>query len=148
MYLFNKYFKRLSVFLKTTCIYSLMIIIITNNDNNSNRYDYYLFSSVRFICSVMYNFLQCHGLEHTRLPCPSPIPRACSNSYPLSWWCHPTIPSSVDPFSSCLQSFPALESFPVSWFIKSCGQSSSALSFLYDPALTFIHDYWKNHSFD
>ena len=52
-----------------------------------------------------------HGLEHARLPCPSPSPRACSNSCPSSWWCHPTISSSVIPFSSCLQSFPASGSF-------------------------------------
>ena len=56
----------------------------------------------------MSNFLQPHGLQHTRLPCPSPTPRACLNSCPLSWWCHLTISSSVVPFSSCLQSFPAL----------------------------------------
>ena len=51
------------------------------------------------------------GLQHTRLPCPSPTPRAYSNSCQLTWWCHPTISSSVVPFSSCLQSFPATESF-------------------------------------
>ena len=55
---------------------------------------------------VMSNSLQPHGLQHTRPPCPSPDPRACSNSCPLSWWCHPTISFSVVPFSSCLQSFP------------------------------------------
>ena len=59
----------------------------------------------------MSNALQPHGLQHTRLPCPPPIPRACSNSYPLSWWCHPTISSFVVSFSSCLQSFPASGSF-------------------------------------
>ena len=53
-----------------------------------------------------------HGLQHTRFPGPSPSPRACSNSCPLSWWCHPTISSSVAPFSSCPQSFPASGSFP------------------------------------
>ena len=55
-----------------------------------------------------------HGLQHSRLPCPSPSPRVCSNSCPLSWWCHPTISSSVAPFSSCLQSFPASGFFPMS----------------------------------
>ena len=55
-----------------------------------------------------------HGPQHTRLPCPSPTPRACSNSCPLSQWCHPTISSSVFPFSSCLQSFPASGSFLMS----------------------------------
>ena len=60
-----------------------------------------------FSCSVMFNSLQSHGLQHTRLPCPSLSPGVCSNSCPLSQWCHPTILSSVVPFSSCLQSFPA-----------------------------------------
>ena len=123
----------------------------------------------------------------------SSTPRVYSNSYPLSWWCHPTISSSVVPFSSHLQSFPAKGSFPMSQFFTSCGQSievsasipvlsmniqdwfpldglvgspwsprdsqesfpkpqfksinSSALSFLYSPTLTSIHDYWKNHIF-
>ena len=64
-------------------------------------------------CSVTKSCLtlQCHGLQHVRLPCPSPIPGACSNSCPLSWWCHPTISSNVIPFSSCPQSLPASESF-------------------------------------
>ena len=53
-----------------------------------------------------------HGLEQTRLPCPSPAPRVCSNLCPLSWWCHPSISSSVVPFSSGLQYFPASRSFP------------------------------------
>ena len=60
----------------------------------------------------MSNSLQPHGLPHARLPCPSPTPRACSNSCPLSRWCHPTIWSSVIPLSSCPQSFPASGSFP------------------------------------
>ena len=81
------------------------------------------FSSVRFSCSVMSDSLQPHGLQHSRLPCPSPTPKACSNSSPLSWWCHPTISSSVIPFSSCLQSFPASGSFPRSQFFTSGGQS-------------------------
>ena len=68
---------------------------------------------------VMSNSLAPNGLQHTRLPCPSPIPRACSNSCPSSWWCHPTISSSVIPFSSCLQSFPASGSFPMSQFFVS-----------------------------
>ena len=62
-------------------------------------------------------------LQHTRLPCPSTTPGDCSNSCPLSWWCHPTISSSVIPFSSRLQSFPASESFPMSQFFSSVGQS-------------------------
>ena len=70
-------------------------------------------SSVQFSHSVMSDSLQAHGLQHTRLPCPSPIPGAYSNSCPLNWWCHPTISSSVAPFSSCLQSCPASGSFPM-----------------------------------
>ena len=76
-----------------------------------------------FSCQVMSNSLQPHGLQHTRPPCPSPPPRVYSNSCPLSRWCHPTISSSDVPFSSCLQSFPASGSFPVSQFFTSGGQS-------------------------
>ena len=68
-------------------------------------------SSVQFSCSVMSDSLWPHGLLHTRPPCPSSNPRVYSNSCPLSWWCHPTISSSVIPFSSCLQPFPASGSF-------------------------------------
>ena len=63
-----------------------------------------------------------HELQHTRLPCPSPPPCVCSNPYPLSWWCHPTISSSVIPFSSCLQSFPASGFFPMSWLFASAAK--------------------------
>ena len=147
--------------------------------------------SVQFSCSVVSDSLRPHGLQHTRLPCPSPTPRACSNSCPLSQWCRPTISSSVIPFSSCLQSFPASGSFPVSasggqrtgvsasasalpmniqglfplgwtgWISlqsRDCQESSPtsqfksmnslALSFLYGPTLTSIHDHWKKHRFD
>ena len=148
--------------------------------------------SVQFSLSVVSNSLRPRGLQHTRLPCPSPTPGACSKSCPLSQWCHPAISSSVIPFSSCLQSSPASGSFPMSQFFTSGGPStgasasvlpvniqdrfplgltglislqskglsrvfsnttvrsinSSALSFLYGPTLTFIHDYWKNHRFD
>ena len=79
--------------------------------------------SVQFSHSVMFNSLQPHGLQHARPPCPSPAPGACSVSYPLSQWCHPTIASSVIPFSSCLQSCPASGSFPMSRFFTSGGQS-------------------------
>ena len=79
-----------------------------------------------FSRSVMSNSLQPHGLQHARLPCPSPSPRACSNSCPLSRWCHPTISSSVVPFSSCLQSFPASGSFLMSQFFAPGGQSIGA----------------------
>ena len=70
--------------------------------------------SLLFMHSVMSNSLWPHGLQHTSLPCPSPSPGVCSNSCPLSWWCHPTISSSVVPFSSHLQSFPASGSFQMS----------------------------------
>ena len=149
--------------------------------------------SLSSVHSVMSNSFQPHGLQQARLPCPSPTPGDCSNSCPLNWWCHPTISSSVIPFS-CLQYFPAGGSFPTSssshqvakvlefqlqdqsfwwifrtdflqdWLVWSpcCARdpqesspvpqfksiNSLALSFLYSPALTSIHDYWKNHSFD
>ena len=84
--------------------------------------------SVQFSCSVMFDSLQPHGLQHARPPCPSPTPRACSNSSLSSQWCHPTISSSVIPFSSCLQSFPVSGSFPMSQFFTSGGQSIGASS--------------------
>ena len=70
------------------------------------------------ILPVVSNSLRPHGLQQVRLPRPSPAPRACSNSCPSSQWCHPTISSSVVPFSSCLQSFPASGSFPMSQFFR------------------------------
>ena len=73
--------------------------------------------------SVVSDSLQPHGLQHARPPCPSPTPRAYSNACPWSWWCHPTISSSIVPFSSHLQSFPASKSFPISQFFASGGQS-------------------------
>ena len=79
-----------------------------------------------FSRSVMSNSLRSHRLQHVRLPCPSPSSGACSNSCPLSQWCHPTISSSVVPFSSCLQSFPASGSFPMSWLFASGGKSIGA----------------------
>ena len=71
----------------------------------------------------MSDSLQSHGLQHARLPCPSPTPRACSNLWPLSQWRHPTISSSVIPFSSSPQSFPASGAFPMSQLFTSGGQS-------------------------
>ena len=73
---------------------------------------------------VASNALQPHGLQHTRLPCPSSTPRTCSNSCPSSWWCHPTVSSLVVPISSRLQSFPASGSFQMSQFFTSGGQST------------------------
>ena len=76
----------------------------------------------QFSRSVVSDSLLPHGLQHTRPPCPSPTNRFYLNSCPLSQWCHPTISSSVDPFSSRLQSFPAAGSFQMSQFFASCGQ--------------------------
>ena len=88
-------------------------------------------SSVQFSFSVVSNFLWPHGLQHSKPPCSSPTPRVHSNSCPWNRWCHLTISSSVIPFSSSLQSFPASGSFPVSQFSTSGGQcvgaSASAL---------------------
>ena len=81
------------------------------------------FSHFQFSRSVMSNSLQPHGRQHTRLPWPSPTPRACSNSCTSSRWCHPTISSSIVPFSFHLHSFPASKSFPRSQFFTSGGQS-------------------------
>ena len=68
-----------------------------------------------------------HGVQHARLNCPSLSPQVCSNSCPLSRWCHPTIPSSATPFSFCPQSFPASRSFPMSWHSYRGGRNRSAL---------------------
>ena len=151
-------------------------------------------SIIQFSHSVVSNSLRPHGLQYVRLPCPSPTPRAYSNSCPLSRWFHPTISSSVVLFISFLQLFPASGSFPMSQFFASGGRSigvststsvlpmnikawfhlgwligspwsprdsqkssptpqfksinSLALSFLYSPTLTSIHDSWKSQSFD
>ena len=90
-------------------------------------------SSVQFSRSVVSDSLWPHESQHSRPPCPSPTPRVHSDSRPSSQWCHPTISSSVVPFSSCPQSFPASESFPMSqlfaWGGQSTGVSASA-SFL------------------
>ena len=80
------------------------------------------FSLVQFSHSVVSDPSLSHRLLHARFPCPSTA-SACSNSCPRNWWCHPTISSSVIPFSSCLRSFPASESFPMSQFFASGGQS-------------------------
>ena len=152
--------------------------------------------SVQFRSSVVPYTLQSHGLQHTRLPCPSPTPGACSNSYPSSRWCHPTSHSLSSPSSPAFnlsqdqglfqwvsslhqvakvsalefqlqhQSFQWIfrTDFLEDWLVESPGsprdsQESSptpqfksinclALSFLYGPTLTAIHDHWKNHSFD
>ena len=87
---------------------------------------FFLFTYEQFSHSVMSNSLQPHGLQHIRLPCQSLTPGAYSDSCPSSQWCHPTISSSVIPFSSCPQSFPASGSFPTSQIFASGGQSIGA----------------------
>ena len=82
-----------------------------------------LLASLLYSHSVLSESVRPHGLQHTGLTCPSPCPRACSNSGTFNQWCHPTISSSVITFSSCLQSFPASGSFPISQFFASGGQS-------------------------
>ena len=82
----------------------------------------HLSHNLSFFQSVRSNSLWPHGLEHARLPCPSPSPGACSNSCSLSWWCHLNILSSVIPLSSCLPSFPASGFFLMSWLFTSGGQ--------------------------
>ena len=92
-----------------------------------------MFSSAQFSWSVVFDSLWPHEPQHTRPPCPSLTPRVYPNSYPLSQWCHPTISSSVIPFSSCLQSFPTSGSFQMSQLFSSGGQSigvSSSISVL------------------
>ena len=81
------------------------------------------FSSVQFNHSVMSDSLRPHKLQHARPPCPSPTPGVYPNPCPSSWWCHPAISSSVIPFSSCPQSFPASGSFPMSQLFAWSGQS-------------------------
>ena len=95
----------------------LLLILLPINEHGS---------SVQFRYSVVSDFLRPHGLQHARSPCPSTTPVAYSNSCPLSWWCHPTISSSVVPFSSCLQPFPASESFLTNWLFASSDQSIGA----------------------
>ena len=92
------------------------------------------FSSAQFIHSVVSNSFRPHGLQHTRLPCPSSAPGVCSNPCLWSPWCHSTISSSVIPFSSCLLSFPASGSFPRSQFFALGGQSIGSFSFNISPS--------------
>ena len=92
--------------------------------NNIQSFHKYILSSVQFSCSVVSDLLQPCARQHSRLPCPSPTPGVCSDSCPSSQWCYPTISSSILPFSSCLQSFPASGSFPMSQFFTSGGYST------------------------
>ena len=84
--------------------------------------------SVKFSHSVMSDSLWPTEWQHARPPCPSPTPRVYPNPCPSNWWCHPTISSSVTPFTSCSQCFPASGSFPVSWLFAPSGQSIGALA--------------------
>ena len=96
--------------------------------------------SVQFSCSVMSDSLWPHGLQHTRLLCPSPPPWACSNSRPWSWWCHPTFSSSVIPFFSRLQSFPASGSFPMRNTIMTLIKPAVCIVVLYgSPCANILH---------
>ena len=104
-------------------------VIDTESEGKKEQFLYSIqFSSVAQSCLT----LRSHGLKLTKLPCPSPISRSCSNSCSSSWWCHPTISSTVVLLSSFLQSFPSSGSFPMSRFFKSGGQSIrvSARSFI------------------
>ena len=86
--------------------------------------DHNQFSSVQVSQLTVSDSLRPHESQHARPPCPSPTPWVHSNSHPLSWWCHPAISSSVVPFSSCPQSLPASESFPMSQLFAWGGQST------------------------
>ena len=104
-------------------------------NENHLRTDWFLYVvTLDSMCIVGVQLLSCvwlfepHGLQHTRIPCSSLSPRVCLNSCPLSQWCYQTISSSVAPLSSCLQSFPASGSFPMSQFFASGGQSIGALA--------------------
>ena len=134
---FNQFF-----LLKHNC-FTEFWCFLSNLNMNSHRYTYILsllnlfpsaspshpsrlVSVTQFSRSVMSDCLWPHGLQHTRLPCPSLTARAYSYSCPSCQWCHPTTSSSVVPFSSCLQSFPASVSFPLSQFFAFGGQSNGA----------------------
>ena len=99
---------------------------IMEESQEINPFSISCFSSVQFSHSVVSNSLRHHGLQHARLPCPLPSLGVYSNSCPLTWWCHPAISSSVVPFSSHPQSFPASGSFQMSQLFTSGGQSIGA----------------------
>ena len=109
------------------CLYSVLYIVELSKNSSSKTYILLFFRLLLlFSHSVVSDSLWPHGLQHTRLLCLSPSPGACSNSCPLSQWCHPTILSSVIPVSSCLLSFPTSGSFPISRLFLSGGQSIGA----------------------
>jgi len=129
MFLLNSrnYIERETDRLERTCDSRQVMREITQAQNKFHPWmsGWILSHSVQFSGSVAQSCLTLwpNGLWHARLPCLSPTPGACSNSHPSSRWCHPTISFSVVPFSSCLQSFPASGSFPMSQFFPSGGQS-------------------------
>ena len=99
-------------------------------------------SEVQFSCSVVSDSLRSHESQHARPPCPSPSPKVHSNSCPSSQWCHPGISSSVIPFSSCPQSLPASESFPVSQLFAWGGQSTGVSQYWEIPGLISLRMDW------
>ena len=106
-----------------------MFIMVLSITNTHTQIHIYMWVFCCYCCSVAklcLDSLQPHGLQHARLPCPSLSLRVYPNSCPLSWWCHPTISSSVAPFFSCCQSFPASGSFPMSQLFSSGGYSIGA----------------------
>ena len=113
-------------------------------DINPCIFSYIQFSSIQFRDSVVSYSLWPHGLQHARPPGPSPTPGAYSNSCPLSLWCHPTISSSVIPFSSCLQSFSGSGSFSVSQFFPSGGQSVGVSPSASDAETDAETESWNN----
>ena len=102
--------------------------------------------SIQFSHSVVSNSLWPHEPQHTRPPCPSPIP-GVTHTHPLSWWCHPAISSSVVPFF-CTQSFPASGSFPMSQLLASGGQSIGVFSFNISPSSEHIGCIYSNRKFE
>ena len=108
----------------SNCDIRVSLLTTKSSIGPNNYHNFKAVMSINQFChSVMPDSLRPHELQHTRPPCPSPSPRVYSNSCPLSWWCHPAISSSVVPFSSRLQSFPASGSFQMSQFFASSGQS-------------------------
>ena len=118
------------------------LLRLSNGHGKPQSININVISSVQFSRSVMSDSLRPHGLQHSRLPCPSPTPRAHSNSCPSSQWRHPTISSSVVPFLSCLQSFPASGSIPMSQFFASGGQRSFSFSISIQPCDNDLHKPW------
>ena len=107
--------------------FSRSFIVSSLTFRSLTHFEFIVLYGVSCCCySITSNSLQLHGLQHNRLPCPSPSPRVCSNSCPLSQWCRPTISSCVVPFSSYLQSFPASGFFSLNQHFAPGGQSTGA----------------------